>query len=256
MKKINVLLAVLSLGVAASAFAHPGYLGDISGGIVRDMSGNCVHTGFFSKNIDGLAQCGEGPDLVSYETVMLSDKGHVLFDFNKANLTSAGETAIKNFITQFNHQYEVVNITVAGYTDAIGTSDYNLKLSQARANTIRQFLISNDYPESKIEAHGHGDTDAKVSSGCFTQYGHDNSQQINNLQRQLNAKKFKAYHLSLTTLKQKHELQVKLKQEQTKHNNLIECTAPDRKVVVTIEYRSKQAVKHPENSPTNNSAAE
>lgn len=252
MKKMNVLLAVLSLGAATCAFAYPGYLGDDGGHIVRGIYGDCIHTDYFSKDTDGLAQCGEGTEPISYETVTLSDKGHVLFNFNKADLTGAGKSAIKNFITRVDHQHAVMNIAVAGHTDAIGAADYNLQLSQARANTIKQFLISNGYPESRIEAKGYGAEDAKVSSGCFTQYGQDNSQQINALQHKLNANKFKAPHLSHAVLKQKRALQAKLTQEQTKHANLIECTAPDRKVVFTIEYTSKQVAKHSETSSVDN----
>lgn len=50
------------------------------------------------------------------------------------------------------------NVEVAGYTDANGQTDYNIKLSQERAESVRQYLISKGVDASRLTAKGYGES--------------------------------------------------------------------------------------------------
>ena len=52
-----------------------------------------------------------------------------------------------------------VTVNVNGYCDAIGGVEYNLKLSNRRANAVVDYLVKAGIPESQLIPHGYGETD-------------------------------------------------------------------------------------------------
>ncbi len=55
------LILILSLGLSVNAFAKEGYLYDSYGTVVKDAFNECIHSGYFDKSIDGIAECNEAP---------------------------------------------------------------------------------------------------------------------------------------------------------------------------------------------------
>jgi len=47
-------------------------------------------------------------------------------------------------------------IVVHGYTDSVGTPEHNKMLSQSRAQSVRDYLVSKGIPKDLIEARGDG----------------------------------------------------------------------------------------------------
>ncbi|MCU1729049.1 OmpA family protein [Pseudomonas sp. 7P_10.2_Bac1] len=82
----------------------------------------------------------------------------VKFDFDKAVVKSQYLPDIKN-VAQFMQQYPATSTTVNGYTDSVGTDAYNLKLSQRRADSVRQALVQQGVSPSRVDAVGHGKSD-------------------------------------------------------------------------------------------------
>ena len=82
----------------------------------------------------------------------------VLFDFDKAVLKPEGMAAIDSQVVgklaQIN-KLEVVLVT--GHTDPLGTDAYNQKLSERRAESVRNYLVSKGVAKDKIEALGLGE---------------------------------------------------------------------------------------------------
>ncbi len=64
------------------------------------------------------------------------------FDFNKSDLNEADKTKLKAFADVMNKYHSNALVTVEGFTDAAGSKAYNKKLGMARANAVRNFLVT------------------------------------------------------------------------------------------------------------------
>jgi outer membrane protein OmpA-like peptidoglycan-associated protein len=82
----------------------------------------------------------------------------VLFDFNKYTLKPAAREKLAK-VAGILLAYPGLNIKVEGYTDSIGSDDYNLKLSESRANSVRDYLTSQAVPANTVTAVGLGKSD-------------------------------------------------------------------------------------------------
>ncbi|HTB33187.1 MAG TPA: OmpA family protein [Bacteroidia bacterium] len=83
---------------------------------------------------------------------------NVFFDFNKAILTTESFKAL-NQLTSFMKAQKTMVIEIAGYTDNVGTEEANQRLSQERADAIRDYLLRHGVHARKIEAKGYGSID-------------------------------------------------------------------------------------------------
>lgn len=92
------------------------------------------------------------------------------FDFDKVSLSPSGKRTLDGFARDLRGlSYE--RITVIGNTDRFGTESYNMKLSQRRADAVKDYLVvSGGVPASKIVATGAGESDHRtVPSDCVGQ---------------------------------------------------------------------------------------
>jgi len=82
----------------------------------------------------------------------------VLFDFDKAVLKPEGKAAIDSQVVGKLAQIQKLEVVlVTGHTDRLGTDAYNQKLSQRRADTVRDYLVSKGVDKAKIETIGLGE---------------------------------------------------------------------------------------------------
>ena len=87
-----------------------------------------------------------------------------LFDFDKAVLKPEGKTMLDDLARLLNGaQYEVILAT--GQTDRFGSNAYNQKLSERRANAVKDYLTSRDIPANRISATGKGETQPETKPG-------------------------------------------------------------------------------------------
>ena len=84
----------------------------------------------------------------------------IQFDFNSARVKPESQQALTN-LAQALQSKELVEakFAVEGHTDAKGRADYNLKLSQQRADAVRAYLVSNGVQDSRLAAVGKGATE-------------------------------------------------------------------------------------------------
>jgi OOP family OmpA-OmpF porin len=82
-----------------------------------------------------------------------------LFDFDKAVLKPEGKAAIDSeIISKLSGVQKLELVLVTGHTDPIGSQAYNQKLSERRADAVRDYLVSKGVPKDKIETLGMGKT--------------------------------------------------------------------------------------------------
>ncbi len=82
----------------------------------------------------------------------------VKFDFDKAQVKPESYGDIKN-LADFLTQYPQTTTVVEGHTDSVGSDAYNQKLSERRANAVRDVLV-NQYGvgADRVNAVGYGET--------------------------------------------------------------------------------------------------
>lgn len=81
----------------------------------------------------------------------------VNFEFDKATLTPNARTILEEVALKVKH-FASVPMELAGHTDSTGSDAYNLKLSQLRAESVRDFLILQGVPGDKLTAVGYGES--------------------------------------------------------------------------------------------------
>jgi len=79
----------------------------------------------------------------------------VLFDTGKYTLKSPAELALAK-ISGIIISHPGLNLQIEGYTDSTGSADYNQKLSEQRANTVRDFLMKQGLNTQNMTAVGYG----------------------------------------------------------------------------------------------------
>ncbi len=101
------------------------------------------------------------------ETKRFTLKSDVLFNFNKNTLKPEGQQALDQLYTQLsNLDPKDGSVVVLGYTDRIGSEQYNQKLSEKRAQSVVDYLVSKGIPANKISARGEGKSNPVTGSTC------------------------------------------------------------------------------------------
>lgn len=82
----------------------------------------------------------------------------VKFDFDRAEVKSGSYDDIRN-LADFMKEYGQTSTVVEGHTDSVGTDAYNQRLSERRANAVRDVLVNqHGLDSSRIEAVGYGES--------------------------------------------------------------------------------------------------
>jgi len=87
----------------------------------------------------------------------------VLFDFNKYTLKGEARERLAK-VSGILVAYPGLNVQVEGHTDNVGGDTYNQKLSEERADTVRQFLVTQGVPSGNVTAQGFGKTQPVASN--------------------------------------------------------------------------------------------
>lgn len=87
----------------------------------------------------------------------------VLFDYNSSELRPESRATLGDLAGNF-RRYSDEIIDVEGHTDATGTPDYNQRLSEKRADSVKGYLIDQGVLANHINAIGYGETRPKASN--------------------------------------------------------------------------------------------
>jgi outer membrane protein OmpA-like peptidoglycan-associated protein len=84
-----------------------------------------------------------------------------LFAFDRGGLSDLnpkGKYDLDNLAAQLKQFDQLNSIKITGHTDYLGADAYNLRLSEQRAQTVRQYFISQGLPANKVYAVGMGES--------------------------------------------------------------------------------------------------
>ncbi|MBC7622845.1 MAG: OmpA family protein [Aeromicrobium sp.] len=179
----NSLIAKLTASAAmlGATVAYAGVtpvLVDSSGTPVRDASGACVqtsgidHPDCMPKKVEPPKPAPPAPTPKPVEVpkpveapkpapqpvkVAITIQAEALFDFDKSVLKPDGKKSIDEAIAKMK-QVDVEMVIATGHTDSVGTDAYNQKLSERRATTVKEYMVSQGISAAKITMLGKGET--------------------------------------------------------------------------------------------------
>ncbi|NQY10796.1 MAG: OmpA family protein [Flavobacteriales bacterium] len=81
----------------------------------------------------------------------------IFFPTGKSNIVAKSFGALDNLVEALNSK-EGMNIEIAGHTDNVGDEAGNLRLSKARAEAVREYLINHKVGKDRVTAKGYGQT--------------------------------------------------------------------------------------------------
>jgi OOP family OmpA-OmpF porin len=162
-KKFAPSFAVMSLTLALTGFSSASYAATDTRDVVRASNGTIVTNSFdqcvrTDWNVGGDA-CG--PVQVSSTTTetVAKPRHHVqigqeqrtiYFAFNKSDLTPEARAKLDSLTEVLKSSADVKEAKIVGYADRIGTNTYNDKLSQARAENVKNYIIAHGYANASV----------------------------------------------------------------------------------------------------------
>ena len=192
MKKINTKVAAIILGgsfIMSSCTAVQNAnntqkgagIGAVAGGVIGGILGNNIGKGGntalgavigaavggaaggvignkMDKQAQKIEQVLPGAEVVRTEegiNLILDENSRVTFDYNKASLTSTAKTNLDKLVEVFN-EYPDTNLLIVGHTDNVGSQNYNLPLSQKRAQSVKDYLVGKGISSSRLTSKRKG----------------------------------------------------------------------------------------------------
>ena len=89
----------------------------------------------------------------------------VLFAFNRAELTPAGEQKLDE-LAKSAQGSDVEKVVLTGHADRIGTEDYNQKLSEDRAQAVADYLATKGVDRSRLQVEAKGESQPITGDQC------------------------------------------------------------------------------------------
>ncbi|MDX1316706.1 MAG: OmpA family protein, partial [Xanthomarina gelatinilytica] len=134
-------------------------------GVLKDYLANSV-TYSGSKEKQALVQLNLDP----IEVIIVKDKvvlNPIYFEFDKSNITEQGAFELDKLVAVMSKYPDMV-IIAESHTDSRGPASYNERLSDRRAKSTVQYVISKGIDASRISGIGKGEKEPKIDcgSGC------------------------------------------------------------------------------------------
>ncbi|MCI5049529.1 MAG: OmpA family protein [Rickettsiales bacterium] len=147
--KATMLAAVSAVALSGAAFAgSKDVVKDERDNVVMNTFGNCVRTKWDSK----------------YDECTAHESRTVYFDFNSSRLTPAAKAKLDSLVDIIKNSATVDNVSIVGFADMIGSSEYNYALAKRRAKSVENYMVSKGYisiQDTEVRSFGE---DAPVSN--------------------------------------------------------------------------------------------
>ena len=147
------------IGYATGSTVAGILIGAAVGGLAGGFIGNYMdkQAAEIERDIEGarVERVGEG--------IKITFSSGILFDVDKANLKDPYKGELSQLATILN-KYEDTNILLAGHTDSTGSDEYNLELSRRRAQSVANYLATQNVNSARFTTQGYGKSDPIASN--------------------------------------------------------------------------------------------
>ena len=113
--------------------------------------------------IDSQDMCPNSPQRASVDSSGCWVIERVHFDFDDASIKPEYEDGLADLAMVMRLNPDL-SLTVHGHADSIGPEEYNMTLSEKRAEAVKQFITRRGIDEERISTEGHGETDPVASN--------------------------------------------------------------------------------------------
>jgi outer membrane protein OmpA-like peptidoglycan-associated protein len=155
-KSLLIAGAVLFLGASMAApIALPAYADDMQGQTKQDF------IDALAPKTRGLTLSNQGTQGTQETTAAPQKDMRIQFEFGSAKLTESAKKVLDELGAALqSDQLAAYQFSLVGHTDAVGSDAANLKLSQARAASVKDYLIGQFHIDAaRLEASGVGESD-------------------------------------------------------------------------------------------------
>lgn len=101
-------------------------------------------------------------DLRKHKSVVLKN---IYFDFNSAELKTDSEAEIDKLYDFLMLNFDMI-IVLEGHTDDVGDKEYNMILSEKRAESVKKALVDKGIADDRIKTKGYGDSQPLFPNNC------------------------------------------------------------------------------------------
>lgn len=130
--------------------------GAIGGAVVGGTVGAIIG-GNMDKKAKELEEEMDGVTIQRVEEgIAVSFDSGILFDFDSATLRQEGNDNLRKLVRIINRDKDTT-LMIVGHTDSRGNEDYNLRLSERRAQSASTFMVSQGLASSRIKIVGRGE---------------------------------------------------------------------------------------------------
>ncbi len=109
------------------------------------------------------------------EGIVVEFSSNVLFDFGKSNLSNPAKNNLDK-LTKVLETYPDTNIEAQGHTDSVGSEAFNQNLSEERANSVANYLVSQGVDSKRLSIRGFGQMLPKYLNN--TEAGRDKNRRV------------------------------------------------------------------------------
>jgi len=97
------------------------------------------------------------------EGIVVTFDSGILFDFDRAELKPQAKANIAE-LTQTLQKYDDTDIMIVGHSDSQGAEDYNMELSERRANSVALYVATTGVTNSRMQKIGRGESEPVASN--------------------------------------------------------------------------------------------
>ena len=130
-----------------------GAIGAVAGGVAGTLIGKKMDKQREELARISGAQVDTCTDVNGFEAIRVTFDSGILFGFNSSKLSEDAKASLSKFATSLINNPQT-DVQIYGHTDNVGTRAANDKVSTARANEVKSYLVNSGVPGGRLSSQG------------------------------------------------------------------------------------------------------